>query len=457
MSPADPVSGLAERIAAELGLDFSADRRLRLHAALAQAEHAGYRPDGSLDALLPFLVVGETYFLRDPDTLAALRRELLLPLLAVREAAGERRLRLWSAACCTGEEAWTLLFLLDELLGPALPDWRIEFLATDLNPAYIEHASAGRYGDYAFRQADPAWRDRYFAAEGKDWRLRPQWRGRIRFAVHNLAQDDYGVAGDDPAGYDLIVCRNVLMYLTPAVVRHSLRQLQARLAADGRLLLAAAESGLAAAAGFEGRLLGLGYAIDARPPAVADDAGAEPAAPVPSPPPPREAARGRRPKTPQRPPARPLPAVAPAEADPATPDAAAPAAAAQRLAEARRCADRGELGRAREACGEAIRLAPLQRDGYWLLALVEVAADRHAAALQVLQKLAYLEPDLIMAAYLAAQLRFRLGQAREAERERAHCLRLLDGCADDAVLPLGDGLGVVQLRQLCLALGETRP
>ncbi|GLR11677.1 protein-glutamate O-methyltransferase [Chitinimonas prasina] len=440
----DATTALAQRIAKELGLDFFDSRQTRLRSALRQARLTSADTGTlSLTTLLPHLVVGETYFRRDPETWQALQQDVLHPLLQSRIQASDRSLRVWSAACCTGEEAYTLLFCLADLLGPALADWQLTLLATDINPAFIAHAKAGWYGDYAFRQSTPAWRERYFTREGKGWRVAPPWRSHIRFAVHNLALHDYSVAGPSAQGYDLILCRNVLMYLTPMATNLALQRLQAQLAPKGLLLLAAAEAGLAQAAGFGGRMLGLGYGIShdsgANPPALRTTKATT--APLP---PHRSPPRARKPQS--------NPQVEPTVR---TVAAAPPPLATYEdyLSQAQAQADRGELGAAGASCQQAIQLAPLRLEAYWLLSLTLEAASRPEATLAVLDKLAYLAPDLAMAPYLASQLYLRLGQTEQAERQRQHCLHLLAGQDEQSLVTLGDGMSVAQLRQLCLGLG----
>ena len=85
-----------------------------------------------MESVARHLTVGETYFLRDPATLEVVRAEILAPLIRERRARGERRLRLWSAGCCTGEEPYSLAILLSDLL-PDLADWKVTLRATDLN------------------------------------------------------------------------------------------------------------------------------------------------------------------------------------------------------------------------------------------------------------------------------------------------------------------------------------
>lgn len=439
LSPAR-LQALAEQIGQALGLDFQAEQLARLQAALWQADQGGYAlpaepaalSSAQLAELCPYLVVGETYFQRDPSTWQEIGQQLLLPLLRQRAQQGERRLRLWSAACCSGEEAYTLLFLLDELLGAALDDWQIELLGSDLNPAFIAQARAGRYGPYAFRQSSPGWRERYFVAEGPYWRVAPRWRSRIRFAVHNLADVAPSPAA---AGFDLILCRNVLMYLTPAAIRASLAQLQAQLQPEGSLLLSAAEAGLAVNAGYSGQMLGLAYRIGA--PSLA--AQVVPMAPTAAPVRPstrRQNAAASVSGTAQQPTA--LTAGLTTPADP--------------LQRAQQLADQGRWREAEACCRQALQRDPCDGAAYWLLALVHDCSNRPEAALHDLHKLAYLEPDWPLPAYLEAQIQLRRKQLVQARRAQARCLQLLDRLEDSSLITHGDGLNAHQLRRLCQAL-----
>ncbi|MGQ5524940.1 CheR family methyltransferase [Chitinimonas sp. PSY-7] len=440
---------LVEQIAAVLGLDFSDDRMPRLEAALVQAQRDGLTipcTDPAVDAtpqliqLLPYLVVGETYFQRDLTPHGVIGQTILQPLLQRRRESKDLRLRFWNTACCTGEEAYTLLFCLDSLLGEDLANWQLELLATDLNPNFIRHAKTGRYSEYPFRQNEAAWRARYFVPDGRFWQVAPAWRDHIRFCTHNLAGVDYQLAGK--GNFDLILCRNALMYLTPTAIQYVLRQLQARLAPEGRLLLSAAEAGLANNAGFYGELLGLSYAIG---PATSRSGPSPGKTEVvsssrPPPKPVKHASRHHRPLATQA-------------------NAAPPAHEQDNLSAYERClqrskqlADQGQLTKAEASCRQAMQLNPLSSAPYWLLALVHDAAGQYTAALQQLQKLSYLEPGFVLAPYLEAQIHLRLDQVTQARRACSRCLQLLAKLDDSQLVPFGDGMSVAQLRQLCLAL-----
>lgn len=121
------------------------------------------------------------------------------------------------------------------------------------------------------------------------------------------------------------------------------------------------------------------------------------------------------------------------------------------LDHARVLAEAGDLAGAESACRQVMHLAPFDIAPYWLLALAFDATGDTKAALANLHKITYLDPGFALASYLEGQIQLRLGQRKPADRALARCLRCLDAHDGDALLPLGDGLSVAQLRQLCLA------
>lgn len=188
------------------------------------------------------LSIGETYFFRDPDLFAALEQHVLPPLIAARRAAADRRLSIWSAGCSSGEELYSLAIVLSRLL-PDLREWNLHLVGSDIDPAALAKARRGVYRNWSFRGLPQALRSVYFRANGEsEYDIRPMLRQPIHFIHHNLA-------GDDPppmrpaTGYDLVLCRNVLMYFDDIVIEHAVRRLAASLADDGWLAVSAAESG----------------------------------------------------------------------------------------------------------------------------------------------------------------------------------------------------------------------
>jgi chemotaxis protein methyltransferase CheR len=189
------------------------------------------------------LATNETYFYREPAQLRAFEREIL-PALASQRAA-TRRLRLLSAGCATGEEAYTLAALL--LGSERFHGWSLEVHGVDLSRRCLARAEAGVYGDHAFRSAEGLSLRHWFHLQGGRWVVDEGLRALVHLAPANLHDGE----GLPPAPFDVILCRNVLLYLDPAARRRVLRHLHARLAEGGWLLLGHAESLVELSADFE--------------------------------------------------------------------------------------------------------------------------------------------------------------------------------------------------------------
>lgn len=181
-------------------------------------------------ALLAELTVGETYFMRDSVQIKALR-EVILPTLIQ----AKRRLRLWSAGCATGEEAYTLAMLVAETV-PNLNQWDIQIMGTDINAAAIEIARAGRYREWSFRGTPKAIIERYFTQHSPHvYEIAPRLRAMVRFHHRNLIYDA-------PEPQDLIICRNVLLYFTRQQAELVENQLLHSLDTKGWLILSPIET-----------------------------------------------------------------------------------------------------------------------------------------------------------------------------------------------------------------------
>lgn len=182
------------------------------------------------DEFVEYLTVGETYFLRDAAQVTALR-ETILPDIITRRAS-ERRLRLWSAGCSTGEEPYTLAMLLQE--QTVLGSWDVLLVGTDLNRESLRVAREARYPAWSFRTTPDDVRDRYFEPHGTGWRVNQSLRSMVRFAWLNLAADPLVPPSAD---FDLIACRNVTIYFDDASTQRLYRSLVDALSPGGWLLL----------------------------------------------------------------------------------------------------------------------------------------------------------------------------------------------------------------------------
>ncbi len=187
-------------------------------------------------SLVPRITVGESYFFRNPDHFRALV-EIVVPEIANR--IGDRPLRVLSAGCSRGEETYSLAMVLREL-GFGAPGRPALVEGVDIDEEALARARTGEYGPWSLRQVEESRLDRHFVATGERRSVVPAVRGMVAFRRVNLARDPVqGWAGEP---YDLIFCRNVLMYLTRSCARRVVTGLGRILAPGGALFLGDAET-----------------------------------------------------------------------------------------------------------------------------------------------------------------------------------------------------------------------
>lgn len=201
-----------------------------------------------LAALLNEITIGETCFFRNRQQMDALRRVVIPSLLREKSKLPQRRLRIWSAGCSTGEEPYTLRMLQMEETDSQLKDWTVEILATDLNERSLAHAKAGIYGEYSTRNLTAGQREKYFLQAGSQLRVTPTLTANINFSRLNLT--------DDPRmslmkNIDIIFCCNVLIYFDLASKRRVIQHFFNNLVPQGYLFLGSAESLFGVSEAFE--------------------------------------------------------------------------------------------------------------------------------------------------------------------------------------------------------------
>jgi chemotaxis protein methyltransferase CheR len=210
------------------------------HAATSRDDYLARLGDGRWDAevveLAERLSITETYFFRHGEQFRALRQTVLPERIAARD--GHKVLRLLSVACSSGEEAYSLAIAAREA-RPG-PDWLIVVTGVDANPAMLRKAGAARYSRWSLRETPPELRGRWFHSDGDSFRVDDEIRAMVRFARHNVADDD----GDlwIPGQYDVIFCRNLLMYLTRPVAATLVRRMTDALVPGGYLFLGHTDS-----------------------------------------------------------------------------------------------------------------------------------------------------------------------------------------------------------------------
>ncbi len=230
------------------GLDLSADKQYLVESRLQPlARKAGLgdipslvqkikNGDGKLATdVVEAMTTNETFFFRDKIPFDHLRDTILPALMQSRAA--RKSLRIWSAAASTGQEAYSIAMCLKEQ-GTALAGWRIEIVATDLAQEVLEKSKAGIYSQFEVQRGLPIQMlVKYFTQSGDIWQLNGDVRSMVQFRQLNLLQD-FSHLGT----FDVIFCRNVLIYFDQDTKATIFERLAKGLEADGTLLLGAAES-----------------------------------------------------------------------------------------------------------------------------------------------------------------------------------------------------------------------
>ena len=220
--------------------------------ALGLADFAAYHRylrfdpgrDAELEEAADILTTNETYFYREPYQLDAFRREILPALHASNQS--ERRLRLLSAGCSTGEEAYTLAALVRE--SGLFEGWEVEIVGSDIPRRCVAAARAGAYGEHAFRTPDAAALKRWFHLRGGKWVVDDALRELVRFQRENLLS---ARALSSISRVDAVFCRNVIIYFDLAARRQMLRRVWEKMRDGGWLLLGHSESLINVTADFE--------------------------------------------------------------------------------------------------------------------------------------------------------------------------------------------------------------
>jgi chemotaxis protein methyltransferase CheR len=190
------------------------------------------------------MTTNESFFFRDTKPFEQFRT-LVLPSLMANRGAG-RSIRIWSAACSSGQEPYSLAMILSEE-GAKLNGWRIEIVATDLSSEILTRAQEGLYTQFEVQRGLPiALLVKYFTQEGDKWRISEKLRRMVTYRPFNLLADP-AVLGR----FDVVFCRNVLIYFDAATKSRVLDRLAAQLAADGYLFLGGAETVLGVSERFQ--------------------------------------------------------------------------------------------------------------------------------------------------------------------------------------------------------------
>lgn len=193
--------------------------------------------DDEFQEMFNKITINETSFFRNEPQLEVFEKQALAKLIEAR--ASSKRLRIWSAACSSGEEPFTLAMMVHRTLGIRLADWRVEILGTDISEKALEAAAAGKYSDYAIRSTPPTILQRYFRKEGATFTIDPTIKSMVVFDVLNLKDR---LAAKRHGRWDVIFCRNVMIYFDEAMKEQVVNTFGEQLADDGHLFIGHSET-----------------------------------------------------------------------------------------------------------------------------------------------------------------------------------------------------------------------
>ena len=413
---------------AALQLDYSSTGS---YIAQLMSEHMSR---DQFETLVSHLTIGETYFLREPRTFEALESAILPRLLSARRQS-DKRLRIWSAGCCSGEEPYSVAILLDRLI-PDHEVWNCCLLATDINSRFLDKAVVGVYGEWSFRGTPSSIRERYFdkTSDGR-YELKPQIKRRVSFSFLNLADESYPSVINNTHSMDIIFCRNVLMYFSEPQAKKVVERLYRSLSDDGWLIVGPSEGhsvlfDLFTPVELSGTIL---YrkrnAGNRRIEVVGESLWLLVSEPDES-----EFADRERILVSESKRGRDQIMVRPQEVDYSR--------------RARECADRGKLDEAADWCEKAIAVAKFNPAHRYLLASVRQEQGLLDVAAKSLQEAVYLDPDFVIAYFALGNLYRRQGRLQDAERHFGIVQLLLQRYPGEQILPESDGISADRLSNI---------
>ncbi len=400
-------------------VELAVKRRMEATGATARKAYVDGLDEAELRELVELVVVPESWLFRDPQAFAA-----AVAFVRQRLAAGARVVRILSVPCAGGEEPYSMAMALFDA-GVKPQSFLID--AVDISAACIVRAEAGVFGRNAFRGQELSFRDRYFTWSGEDelYRIDDALRARIRFGQGSILEGELGTARQ----YDVIFCRNLLIYFDEPTTAAAIERLSDHLANDGMILAGYAEVPSFVRHGFSPLPHRQAFALrkDIKRPGAPARASLPASAPVPSS---ASPAHRRAPA-----PVRAVPPTAKAAGSPrphhgsstgASATAAPTLAAAgdeSLLAHARKLADAGKVLQADSACREFLAQQPESAEAYFILGLLAETSGKPADAEAHLKRCLYLQPDHYEALCHLALLQEQGGNSSAAATLKARAAR----------------------------------
>jgi chemotaxis protein methyltransferase CheR len=370
-----------------------------------------------LDALIADLTVGETSFFRHPEQFDLLR-DVVLPD-CIRRKGRSKLLRIWSAGCANGAEAYSVAILVQALLGPRAEDWQVSIVGSDISRTALEEAERGVFSDWTLRDVSDARRRGFFSSSGTEWAIKPRYRQNLRFVQHNLVSDEYPSIHKSIFGFDVILCRNVMIYFDDRTNAELVHRLDSVLVEGGWLLTAPADFNPHLFPSFEtqGGPGGIvfrkkGVPVPALPPSDAV----------------RPSDEAKAPEVP-RPVRRPRPAVV-------------------EIDEIIDAANRGDWTRAEKRCAALLKRDAYNAQARYYHALVLTHTGRVRDAERELKRALYADRDFALAHYQLGLLRRNAGDMRASRRAFCNVMDLLALAPADMPVSARGDVNAEELRML---------
>jgi chemotaxis protein methyltransferase CheR len=364
----------------------------------------GEKGQTELDELIAELTIGETYFFRYREQFEALRTTVLPEIIAKNQAS--RRLHVWSAGCATGAEAYSVAILLNRELSQNIEGWDVSIVGTDINRAFLARAHEGKFEEWAFRSTPDPLRHACFHQSGNSWVINPEYKRWVAFQYHNLVKHPFPSLVNNLCCFDLILCRNAMIYFNRDIMRKLIAQFHQSLVEGGWLLVGHAEPNTELFQSFRAvnvpgatlyqKTTGSAYPHGAReveryPPITLEDPKAQTGVALP---------------TLLEPPAKHI----------TEPVAISIAPAAPAVSEVRLLADQGEWEEAARCSRKLLETDTLNPRAHFYYALVLEQMGLHAEAEQSLRRTIYLDRSFVLAHYYLGLILQTKGERRAAVR-----------------------------------------
>lgn len=408
--------------------------------------------------IVPHITVYETYFFRHPEHFAWLRDSFLPGLEIRKRAGGKLSITCWSAGCSTGEEAYSLaMTLFDYFKGQE--GWELKVVATDINHESLDIARHGCYGEWSFRDLPREIKERFFyecndalelvpgLPRLKRYRIDTRIQQMVTFAELNLSAPQWDVSELSARTFDLIVCRNVLIYLHQDAAKALISRFAEYLEPNGALIVGPSEPWFLNDSPFVAQQIRNGTVFIKNE----QTERSEPHA--------RQLSMLRTEK-------RIVPPAAPAESlSPPQPTLKttftvtmheAPLRAKEEreevIANARHLADSGEAARAIELLSELIQKETTDPELYYLRGLAYIHTRDLSSAESDLKKSLFLEPDNVVAYIALASIAKERGNESEMKKHYSNALHFLSKIKETAVVPGSNGIPAKAMRDMISSL-----